>query len=813
MNDNPIAPKNQGIHVRIQHWIVWVNSLVILMALLVLLGWRFDIEVLRQPFPGLVAMNPMSAVCFMMAGTAFLLILYERRKSTNTYFPQLLSILIVFVGFFRVMVDFGGFDVGVDKLLFQSKMNANIVGGRPNVMATNTAICFMLTGASLLFVWNKKYFWAQLLTLFGVFISLLSIIGYTYGVVQFYGILSYFPMAVHTAICFLMLSVSILLFDGKEGFMSEVFSPYGGGKLARVLLPLAILIPVVLGFFRLYGERMGYYQTEFGTALYATIIIVVFVYLIWRSIVYVNKTSHALALEIAERKKVQESLESSNRFLETVLDNIPNMIFVKEADQLRFVRINKAGEDLLGLKRQNLIGKNDADFFSAEQSMQFRKKDLEAFSKKGAVTVDEEIIHTTRGERVLHTKKIPVFDTNGVPLYIVGISEDITEKKKKDSRLKESAREIFDLYNNAPCGYHSLDANGIIVDMNDTELRWLGYTRAEVIGKMNVSNIVSRPDLERFINSFEQFKREGTIHDLELKMRRSDGSEFPVLLSGTAVYDETGNYIRSRTTVFDFTERKALENVIHRFNRDLENKVNERTEELKQRAHELSVSNAELEQFAYVASHDLQEPLRMVTSFLTQLEKKYEGQLDEKARQYIHFATDGALRMRKIILDLLEYSRVGRKEFEREDVNINEIIEAVLVLNKNRITEKEAVVRWDPMPTIKASKSAIQQVFQNLIGNALKYQKKGRNPEVYIHATETPGYWQFAVSDNGIGIEPQFFEKIFVIFQRLHTRDEYSGTGIGLAICKKIVEIHKGRIWVESTPDAGSTFYFTISKN
>ncbi len=243
----------------------------------------------------------------------------------------------------------------------------------------------------------------------------------------------------------------------------------------------------------------------------------------------------------------------------------------------------------------------------------------------------------------------------------------------------------------------------------------------------------------------------------------------------------------------------------------IENENAER--ELEQQARELAISNAELEQFAFVASHDLQEPLRMITSFLSQLERKYHDVIDDRGKQYIHFATDGAKRMRKIILDLLEYSRVGREEIEREHIDISDLLEGVVRLFNRKIRDTDAVVKWDNMPEITASRGPVQQLFHNLIGNGLKYQPEGNKPEVVIEADETETHWKFSVIDNGIGINPDYQEKIFNIFQRLHNREKYDGSGVGLAICKKIVEEHGGEIWVESEEGKGSTFYFTIAKN
>ncbi|MBC7565514.1 MAG: histidine kinase, partial [Pedobacter sp.] len=238
----------------------------------------------------------------------------------------------------------------------------------------------------------------------------------------------------------------------------------------------------------------------------------------------------------------------------------------------------------------------------------------------------------------------------------------------------------------------------------------------------------------------------------------------------------------------------------------------ELNESLEKRASQLATSNAELESFAYVASHDLQEPLRMVSSFLQLIEKRYKDKLDQKAHEYIRFAVDGAERMKGLILDLLEYSRVNSRKEQKEIVDLNEVATTLELTYKQVVQTAEGMLEIDELPRVLGNKVQLMQLFQNLVSNALKY-KSNRPPVIKISVEEKAGYYQFAVSDNGIGIEERFFSKIFIIFQRLHNKNDFSGTGIGLAICKKIVEIHAGSIWVESTPGLGSTFYFTLPSN
>ena len=232
-------------------------------------------------------------------------------------------------------------------------------------------------------------------------------------------------------------------------------------------------------------------------------------------------------------------------------------------------------------------------------------------------------------------------------------------------------------------------------------------------------------------------------------------------------------------------------------------------EELDRQAQDLQRSNAELEQFAYVASHDLQEPLRKVASFCQMLERRYAGQLDERADQYIHYAVDGARRMQDLINDLLAFSRVGRMAHQHERVDLNEMLARAEGNLAARVEETGATIESGELPTVAGDPGLLALVFQNLVGNALKFHSDDP-PHVRVDAARDGDGWELSVADNGIGIEPEYAERIFVIFQRLHTRVTYEGTGIGLAMCRKIVEHHGGRIWLDTDAHPGTTFRFTL---
>ena len=277
------------------------------------------------------------------------------------------------------------------------------------------------------------------------------------------------------------------------------------------------------------------------------------------------------------------------------------------------------------------------------------------------------------------------------------------------------------------------------------------------------------------------------------------------------VADE-GPFLREEREVLDnlaatiglFVERRRAVEELRRHRDDLEELVAERTKELQR-------SNKELEQFAYVASHDLQEPLRMVASYVQLIQRRYGGKLDEEADEFIEYAVDGANRMQKLINDLLVFSRVRTRGEEFQETNCEEVLESALGNLRMAIQESGSVVTHDPLPVVSADRTQLVQLFQNLIGNAIKFRSDD-HPKIHVSAQENGREWVFSVRDNGIGFDPEHKERIFVIFQRLHSRGKYPGTGIGLAVCKRIVERHVGSIWVESAPGQGSTFYFTIPK-
>ncbi|MGB4400033.1 MAG: PAS domain S-box protein, partial [Daejeonella sp.] len=385
----------------------------------------------------------------------------------------------------------------------------------------------------------------------------------------------------------------------------------------------------------------------------------------------------------------------------------------------------------------------------------------------------------------------PVLDEDGQLKAVYGIHTDITERKQAEARIRKAYHERNTILESIGDGFFAVDKVGTVTYWNREAEKLLGITKIQAVGHHLQEVFTKMVDSRSFAHYFEAIESNQVLHfeDYYPSLHKwHEVSAYPSV-DGLSVFFK------------DITERKIYDIQVRELNKVLKTKVKE-----------LAVSNRELEQFAYVASHDLQEPLRMISSFLTQLQRKYDDKLDAKAHQYIHFAVDGAKRMRQIILDLLDFSRVGRVDAEFELVNFNEVVSEILILFRKNIEDTKALFVLSELPSIVVPKTNIRQLLQNLISNAIKYHPPGVTPLVEIGYSETPEHWEFWVKDNGIGISPDYFDKIFIIFQRLHTKDEFSGTGMGLAICRKIVDNLGGKLWVESEEGNGSTFFFTIPK-
>lgn len=501
-------------------------------------------------------------------------------------------------------------------------------------------------------------------------------------------------------------------------------------------------------------------------------------------ILSLKQENEKLLEELGVLRKQMQTLE----YFKTAADHFPHVIALYDEER-RFVFVNSYALEMSGLSLSNYIGRRDEDLFPPGVTRCYLPLLQKAMDTLKPQT--KECTIRLKTKRTLILTFIPMLDEKGRLHRVMSNSFDITERKNAETELSKSELLFRKVWESSFDGMRLINEKGIMVKVNDAFCNMVGMQREELEGelftkiykssheellKKAVYRIQTRTVVPRYVEKFDLWNGKSIWFEVSNNMLKISRSS-PMLLS-----------------IFrDISQRKLAEDRLNRTIKKLEE------------------SNRELEQFAYVASHDLQEPLRMVSNYTQLLAKRYQSKLDETGREFINFAVNGAMRMQSLIKDLLAYSRVTTKARPFEPTDCNEVLNIVLMDLKVAIEESRAVVTSGPLPKIMADPTQFRQLLQNLLSNSLKFRTE-KAPEINISVESRESEWLFKITDNGIGIDPQYYERIFMLFQRLHDSGTYPGTGIGLAICKKIVERHGGRMYVESEPGNGTAFYFTIPK-
>lgn len=545
---------------------------------------------------------------------------------------------------------------------------------------------------------------------------------------------------------------------------------------------------------------------------------------------YNNKAQGmAVFLDIDKLKRVEEELNlhisdlrKSEHLYRSLIENVPNgalIMFNKD-----FVYTVVEGKGLLGMgyKKEDMLGKSLYEVFPPELS--------NIMAPKYAATLngmsDTFEMKGIYGGNTYLVSLIPVVNAAGKIDQGLAVAFDIDKLKNTEKELElnikalEKNKSIYKMLAGSIPNASLLLINREyrLTVVEGEALAMAGYVNTDLEGKTLKEVFKNRPEAYEYFDVFLQrvFKGESLKFDGKSK---TTGNWFS--LSAFPFSNENGKIVDVMMVVFDIQDQKnaeeeiaiqlkELENINQKYQQEIEYRKSIE-EDLQAYTEELKMKNAELEQFAYVASHDLQEPLRMISSFSQLLAKKLSNKLDADAKEYLNFTMEGAQRMQRLISELLTYSRMGRN-YKYDPISFEEIINEVKTNLSLLITESKANIEVNQFPQFTADKIQLVQLFQNLISNALKFKKPDTVPSIKITCEELPDCYEFSLSDNGIGFSMEHKDRIFNIFQRLHTQDKYEGTGIGLALCKKIIEKHHGEIWVESNIGEGSTFYFTISK-
>ena len=627
---------------------------VIVMAVggLVLVGWAFDIPLLKSILPGWISMNPTTALAFIFSGLSLRL----TRTGRIRYLGKGLAVIVALVGGLKLGEYLLGWNLGFDRVLFERQLGP--VGPHPpNRMAPNTALNFLLLGLALLLLDKETRRGrrpTEYLALAAVMTALFAVIGYAYGIKPFYGLLSYIPMALNTALAFLLLSLGLLFAHPERGLMAGITSDHAGGALLRRLLPVVIGVPIVIGWLRLLGQRAGWYDTEFGVSLSVLSSVVLLGVLVWMS-------ARVLDRKEIERKRAEERFRLA-------VEAAPNgMVMVNREG--RIVLVNAQMERLFGCTREELM----------------------------AQSIESLVPERFRSQHPEH--RAGFF---GNP----------------QARAMGAGRDLYGL--------------------------------------------------------------------------RKDGREIPIEIGLSPFTTADGTFVLA--SIIDIAERKRTEEAIKQLNARLE------------------LANKELEAFSYSVSHDLRSPLRHVDGFIALLKAHAGAQLDAKGHRYMDTIVSSAKRMGSLIDDLLVFSRMGKSEMRMGTVDLNSLVREVMNDLRTDIQSREVVWTVNTLPDVIGDAAMLKQVWANLIGNAVKYTRPRARAEIEIGCAPHGEEDVFSVRDNGVGFDPQYAGKLFGVFQRLHSSDEFEGTGIGLANVRRIIARHGGRTWAEGRLDGGAVFYFSLPK-
>ncbi len=485
--------------------------------------------------------------------------------------------------------------------------------------------------------------------------------------------------------------------------------------------------------------------------------------------------------DVTARAEAEERLRTSEERLRTLITHLPIILFALDADGV-FTLSDGAGLATVGVAPGQVVGRPYRDVHAAHP---------EILEHLGRALVGEEVSFLRRaGERTFDARATPLRDARGGVTGVIGVCVDVTDRVRAEEALAAERSFRDAVLDHVQAGIVACDAEGALTLFNRTTRALHGLPEEPLPPEQwadhyNLYGPDGRTPLRpEEIPLFRALRGE-QVRDAEMVIVPTGAAPRTLLASGQAIRDPAGRMIGAVVAMHDITARKRMEA-------------------------ELERSNADLQQFAYVASHDLQEPLRTITSYLTLLQRRYQGKLGEDADEFIGFATDGAQRMSALIKAVLAYSRVGTHGGAFGPTDCGALVAAAVANLEARVAESGARVVYDALPAVHGDAAQLGQLFQNLIGNALKFTRPDTPPRVRVEAERQDDRWLVRVTDNGIGIAPAHAGRIFQMFGRLHTRTEYEGTGIGLAVCQRIVERHGGRIWVESAPGQGAAFLFTL---
>ncbi len=767
-----------------------------------------------------------TSLCLLLLGTALVLLTPATLSRSRRAIGQVLAAAASLVALLTLSEHVVGWDLGIDLLLAREPAGALAVSS-PNRMGPPASLGFSVVGLALLVLSRGNRRCARPVQWMALGVSLLAlvgIVGYLYGVEVFYGVSHYTGVALPTAASLMMLSLGLLIARPDEGLMARVTANDAGGRSIRRILPLFLVLPMVLGWLRLIGEQRHLYSTAEGTGLLVLAFIISFTVLVYRAGKGISASESAM---IEQRE-----------WLRVTLASIGDGVLATDTAG-RIIFFNRVAAAVTGWTEEEALGQPVQQVFTmVDEQTRIPTADIidRVLREDSAVSLSNYacLVRHDGGTVPIEERAAPIKDAAGRVTGVVRVFHDVSKRRQSEAELRRSLRRFELLSQTAGKLLQEPEPQKVVDSLCHNVMEHLdcqvffNFLADEAAGKLHLNACAGIPPEEAKRMEWLDYgvavcgcaardrarivaERIPSTPDVRTERVKSYGVRayacHPLLGPAGRLIGTLSFGTRSRET-FEEDELSLMKTVTDLVAVAMARMRSE--EDLRHTVEELSRSNRELEQFAYVTSHDLQEPLRQVRSYLGILRDRFGDTLDGKAAQYMQFVYDGAAHMRSLVQDLLSYSRVGAGGRKRDRVSCDEALAGALANLEENIGVLNGSVSHEELPVVLGDRSQFVQLFQNLIGNAVKFHRDGVPPEVHVGCRRSGNGWLLWVKDNGIGIDPEYHEKVFVIFQRLHSRSSYPGTGIGLAICRKIVEQHGGKIWIESNAGKGATVYFTL---
>ncbi len=775
-----------------------LSGLVVLaIAAVALAGWATGRHLLASMGDSFVPMAPDTALSFIILGLSLVLLSTCRQS----YFRPIRysAFLVASIATLRLVESVSSIDLNVDRWLFRFPLDW-FGPKQAGYMAVTSAACSLCISTSLFLTTmsgrkaNAGDI-ADTLAIVASSIGLGIVLVYALGAPMHYSRTT-IPMALNTAVAFCVLGGGVLIVPTLQD--SIVLSALKGQRLVvpidrKILGGFGLVLGLVLSLSTVSYQTICQFLEPSRPVIASVTRALIAPSLLLVSIMAVlTVTYFAVRRELAQGHRIEADGRKAKIFLDSIIENVPAMIFVKDVRELRFIRFNKAGEEILGFSREEMIGKNDYDLFPKEQADLFTAKDRDLLAGNSVVDIPEEPIQTKHKElRFIHTRKIALKDDQGDSTHIIGISEDITQHKLAEETIRESEEKFRNVFEHSPIGNSLTTCDGT-VRVNNEFCALVGYSEEELstIDWRDITHPDDIDESQRVLSTLIAGENDHARY--QKRYIHKSGKIVWADVSAFLQKDKKGKPLFIVTSNNDITERKRAYEALELVNTQLE------------------TANKELESFSYSVSHDLRAPLRSIDGFSQALLKDYNDNLDETGKDFLRRVRAASQKMANLIDDLLKLSRIARSEMHRERVNLTMVArETAEELQKTQPARRVEFIIADGV-TAYGDPHLLRVGMENLLGNSWKFTGKNPAARIEFGATHGDGRAVYYIRDNGVGFDMAYADKLFGAFQRLHPNSEFEGTGIGLATVQRIIHRHNGRVWAEGKINEGATFYFSL---